>query len=421
LGTGWNGARAFTATSGPGISLMQEFLGLAYFSEIPLVLFSIQRAGPSTGMPTRTQQSDILSCAFASHGDTKHVMLFPSTPKECFDFAAGSFDIADRLQTPIIVMSDLELGMNKQFCDSLAWDDAHAYDRGEILTAVQLEGIEKFGRYDDIDDDGIGYRTYPGTHPTLGSYFTRGSSHDEFAAYTEDGDIYARVMDRINRKFKTAVKYLPKPEIKKQAKEARKHSKLGLIFYGSTATADIGSRTKSGEESLYDEIDMAVLAIELGASFVARSFSGDKSQLVPLIQAGFSHKGFAFIDVISPCVKFNNTDLSTHGYKNTWENYEALSSIDYVPMKEEISTSYAQGEDKEITLHDGSVIHLHKTSNNYEPNDKENAIHHINAFKKHGKIATGLLYINQDVSDLHELIDTVNKPFNSLNTHDLCP
>jgi len=195
----------------------------------------------------------------------------------------------------------------------------------------------------------------------------------------------------------------------------------GLTKGQLSATADLGSKTKTGEESLYDNIDMASLAIEMGASFVARSFSGDKSQLVPLIQAGLSHKGFAFIDVVSPCVTFNNTDLSAHGYKNTWENYEALSSIDYVPMKEEITTSYAQGKDKDITLHDGSVIHLHKTSSNYEPNDKENALHHINAFKKQGKIATGLLYINQDISDLHELIDTVNKPFNSLTTPDLCP
>jgi len=237
LGAGWNGARAFTATSGPGISLMQEFLGLAYFSEVPLVLFNIQRAGPSTGMPTRTQQSDILSCAYASHGDTKHVLLFPSSPEECFEFAAKSFDIADRLQTPIIVMSDLELGMNEQICDALDWNDSHDYDRGKVLNEEQLNEIEKFGRYNDVDGDGIGYRTLPGTHPELGSYFTRGSSHDEFAAYTEDGDVYARVMDRINKKFETAIKYLPKPEIKKQSQEDRKHSQIGLIFYGTTTSA----------------------------------------------------------------------------------------------------------------------------------------------------------------------------------------
>jgi 2-oxoglutarate ferredoxin oxidoreductase subunit beta len=195
----------------------------------------------------------------------------------------------------------------------------------------------------------------------------------------------------------------------------------GLTKGQLSATADLGSKTKSGEESLFDNIDLATLAIELGASFVARSFSGDKRQLVPLIQAGLSHKGFAFIDVISPCVTFNNTDLSTHGYKNTWENYQSVSHIDYVPIKQEITTSYEEGEDKEITLHDGSVIHLHKTSSNYEPYSKEDALHHINAFKKSGKIATGLLYINQDIADLHELNDSVDKPLNSLSSQDLCP
>jgi len=195
----------------------------------------------------------------------------------------------------------------------------------------------------------------------------------------------------------------------------------GLTKGQLSATADLGSKTKSGEESLYDNIDMATLAIELGASFVARSFSGDKKQLIPLIQAGLSHKGFAFIDVISPCVTFNNTDFSTHGYKNTWENFETLSDIDFVPMKQEITTNYAEGEDKEITLHDGSVIHLHKTNSNYQPYDRENALHHINEYKKKGKVATGLLYINQDIADLHELNDSVDKPLNCLSSQDLCP
>ena len=163
------------------------------------------------------------------------------------------------------------------------------------------------------------------------------------------------------------------------------------------------------------------MAIELGASFVARSFSGDKQQLIPLIQAGLKHKGFAFIDIVSPCVTFNNTDFSTHGYKNTWENYIALSEVDFVPMREEITTIYSAGKEKEITLHDGSVIHLQKTSSNYDPYDKENALHHINKHKKQGQIATGLLYINQSTSDLHELQDTVDKPFNTLGNHDLCP
>lgn len=232
IGAGWNGARAFTASSGPGVSLMQEFLGLAYFSEVPVVLFNIQRVGPSTGMPTRTQQGDLLSCAYASHGDTKHVLLFPASPKECFDFAADAFDLADRLQTPVIVMSDLELGMNEQICEPLHWNDKREYDRGKVLNAEQLEDIQRFGRYLDSDGDGIPYRTYPGTHPDKGAYFTRGSSHDAYAAYTEDGNVYAEVMDRLALKFRTAVKYLPKPEISNKDK----HS-FGLVYLGTTTSA----------------------------------------------------------------------------------------------------------------------------------------------------------------------------------------
>ncbi len=232
IGAGWNGARAFTATSGPGISLMQEFLGLAYFAEVPVVLFNIQRVGPSTGMPTRTQQGDLLACAYASHGDTKHVLLFPSSPTECFEFAARAFDIADRLQSPVIVMSDLELGMNEQICDPLNWDDKHEYDRGKVLNAAQLEEIGKFGRYLDVDGDGISYRTYPGTHPDLGSYFTRGSSHNPYAAYTEDGDVYADMMDQLTLKLQTALRYIPEPEISGGGK-----NKLGLMYFGSTSLA----------------------------------------------------------------------------------------------------------------------------------------------------------------------------------------
>src|SRR5262249_44593527 len=180
IGAAWNGARAFTATSGPGVSLMNEFLGLAYFAEIPAVLIDVQRTGPSTGMPTRTQQSDVMECAYASHGDTKQVCLYPSTPKECFDMTAQSFDLAERLQTPIIILTDLDLGMNDTMSEPLAWDDARAYDRGKVFTAEQLDALsERFGRYLDVDDDGICYRTYPGTHPTKGSFFTRGTSRDE--------------------------------------------------------------------------------------------------------------------------------------------------------------------------------------------------------------------------------------------------
>ncbi len=232
IGAGWNGARAFTATSGPGISLMQEFLGLAYFSEVPIVLFNIQRVGPSTGMPTRSQQGDLLCCAYASHGDTKHVLLLPSTPKECFEFAADAFDLADRIQSPVIVMSDLELGMNEQICDPLNWDDKRLYDRGKVLTADQLEEIEKYGRYLDTDGDGIPYRTYPGTHPEKGSYFTRGSSHDSYAAYTEDGTVYAEVMDRLALKMRTAVNYLPEPEVSETTT-----NKLAMLYIGTTASA----------------------------------------------------------------------------------------------------------------------------------------------------------------------------------------
>ena len=197
IGANWNGARAFTATSGPGISLMTEFVGLAYFAEIPVVIFNIQRGGPSTGMPTRTQQSDILSCAYASHGDTKHVMLIPANPKECFEFAAESFDISDRLQTPIFVLSDLDIGMNDWTCPEFKWDDAREFDRGKVLSKEDLDNMESWGRYLDVDGDGIPFRTLPGTHPEKGAYFTRGSSHDEYARYVEDGEVNARNLSRI--------------------------------------------------------------------------------------------------------------------------------------------------------------------------------------------------------------------------------
>ena len=198
VGASWNGARAFTATSGPGVSLMSEFLGLAYFAEVPAVLFDIQRAGPSTGMPTRTQQSDVLAAAYASHGDTKQVLLFPASVNECFEMGAASFDLADRLQTPVIVLSDLDLGMNEHFSERLVWDDERQYDRGKVLDFNALENMtERFGRYKDMDGDGICYRTYPGTHPTKGAFFSRGSSRDEYAIYTESGNDYVHNMDRL--------------------------------------------------------------------------------------------------------------------------------------------------------------------------------------------------------------------------------
>ena len=233
IGANWNGARAFTATSGPGISLMTEFIGLAYFAEIPVVIFNIQRGGPSTGMPTRTQQSDILSCAYASHGDTKHVMLIPSDPKECFEFAADSFDISDRLQTPVFVLSDLDIGMNDWTCPEFTWDDAKEFDRGKVLSKDDLDNMESWGRYLDVDGDGIPFRTLPGTHPEKGAYFTRGSSHDEYARYVEDGEVNARNLSRILKKFEGADKFLPKPIFKQETNASSK----GLIYFGSTEAA----------------------------------------------------------------------------------------------------------------------------------------------------------------------------------------
>jgi len=233
IGAAWNGARAFTATSGPGISLMQEFLGLAYFAEIPAVVFDVQRAGPSTGMPTRTQQCDLISCAYASHGDTKHVLLFPEDPAEAFDFAADAFDLADRLQTPIFVMLDLDIGMNHRLCRPFSWDDGRKYDRGKVMTAADLDAGKEFGRYLDVDGDGIPYRTYPGTHPSKGSFFTRGTSRDRYARYTEEGAPYADNMQRLIRKFETAKDLVPRPL---QA-NAAKPTKYGVIYYGSTAPA----------------------------------------------------------------------------------------------------------------------------------------------------------------------------------------
>src|SRR5205085_1570599 len=228
IGAAWNGARAFTATSGPGISLMQEFLGLAYFAEIPAVVFDVQRAGPSTGMPTRTQQCDLISCAYASHGDTKHVLLFPEDPAEAFDFGAAAFDLADRLQTPIFVMLDLD--MNHRLCRPLTWDDNRRYDRGKVMTAADLDAGKDFGRYLDVDGDGIPYRTYPGTHPTRGSFFTRGTSRDRYARYTEEGAPYADNMQRLLRKFETAKDLAPRPL---QA-NADKTTRYGVIYFGST-------------------------------------------------------------------------------------------------------------------------------------------------------------------------------------------
>jgi 2-oxoglutarate ferredoxin oxidoreductase subunit alpha len=233
VGAGWNGARAFTATSGPGISLMTEFIGLAYFAEIPVTLIDVQRGGPSTGMPTRTQQSDILACAWASHGDTKHVLLLPQDPYECFTFSAQALDLADRLQTPIFVMTDLDIGMNQRLCQPFDWDDSRSYDRGKVMSAQELEEGRDFGRYKDVDGDGIPWRTLPGTHPSKGSYFTRGTTRDPYARYSERGPDYIYNMERLMRKFQTAAGLVPQPELRQSDKPAR----WGVIYYGSTAPA----------------------------------------------------------------------------------------------------------------------------------------------------------------------------------------
>ncbi|MFN0164170.1 MAG: 2-oxoacid:acceptor oxidoreductase subunit alpha [Burkholderiales bacterium] len=233
IGAGWNGARAFTATSGPGISLMTEFIGLAYFAEIPATLINVQRGGPSTGMPTRTQQSDILSCATASNGDTKHPLLFPEDPNECFTFAATALDLADRLQTPIFLMTDLDIGMNQRLCEPLEWDDSRRMDRGKVMTAEELEAGKNFGRYLDVDGDGIPYRTYPGTHAKRGAFFTRGTTKDRYARYSEEGPVYVDNMERLARKWETAKELVPQPVTRR----ASRPTKFGVLYFGSTSPA----------------------------------------------------------------------------------------------------------------------------------------------------------------------------------------
>jgi 2-oxoglutarate ferredoxin oxidoreductase subunit alpha len=237
IGASWNGARAFTATSGPGISLMQEFLGLAYFAEVPAVIIDVQRGGPSTGMPTRTQQADLLICAYASHGDTKHVLLLPEDPRELFEFCALSFDLAERLQTPVFVLEDLDIGMNDWLCEPFTWDDKRVYDRGKIMTAEDLEAGKTFGRYLDVDGDAIPYRTLPGTHPSRGAYFTRGSSRDRFAKYSEEGPVYQDNMQRLLRKFETAKALVPGPVVERAKEKAQGKVKCGVIYFGSTTAA----------------------------------------------------------------------------------------------------------------------------------------------------------------------------------------
>jgi 2-oxoglutarate ferredoxin oxidoreductase subunit alpha len=247
IGAAWNGARAFTATSGPGISLMQEFIGLAYFAEIPAVIFDVQRAGPSTGMPTRTQQTDITACAYASHGDTKHVLLLPEDPYECFEFAALAFDLADRLQTPIFVMLDLEIGMNERLTKPFQWDDSRRMDRGKVMTAEDLEAGKLFGRYLDVDDDGITYRTLPGTHPTKGAFFTRGTSKNRMARYSEEGADYEENMERLLKKHRTARTLVPLAIERK----AQAPTRFGAIYFGSTTPAMVEADMMLTEQGIH--------------------------------------------------------------------------------------------------------------------------------------------------------------------------
>ena len=227
LGATWNGARAFTPTSGPGISLMSEFIGFAYYSELPAVIINVQRTGPSTGMPTRTQQCDLMTCAYASHGDTKHVLLFPANPEECFYMSVKAFDLADRLQTPVMMLSDLDIGMNDWICPDLQWDESYQPDKGKVLSAEQLESMDKFYRYLDVDGDGITYRTLPG-ESAKGSYFTRGSGHTKYGAYTENSADYQEVIDRLLVKWETARELVPEPEV-----EYSKFNKSAILSIGS--------------------------------------------------------------------------------------------------------------------------------------------------------------------------------------------
>ena len=352
MGASWNGARSFTSTSGPGVSLMNEFLGLGYFAEVPTVLIDVQRTGPSTGMPTRTQQSDLLLAAYASHGDTKHPLLFPASPKECFEMTADAFDLAERLQTPVIMMTDLDLGMNDHVTDPLVWDDSRKYDRGKVLTSEQLDLIGagtllspagdawsnvkngnghlaggtgdgdksvpapdlpgddgsdettgqpleqfrgKFGRYLDIDDDGIPYRTIPGTHATLGAFVTRGSSRTEYAVYTEDGDDYRRNMDRLVKKWNTAKELVPHPEFHRSGDTPvpiagssgetifvlRTHgdksvpAPFGVIYFGTSTYAAEEALDLLAEENIRLDA-MRVRAFPFGKAFVEFVNAHDK-------------------------------------------------------------------------------------------------------------------------------------------------
>jgi 2-oxoglutarate ferredoxin oxidoreductase subunit alpha len=245
LGAAWNGTRAFTATSGPGLSLMQEFLGLAYYAEVPAVVFDVQRVGPSTGMPTRTQQADLKSAAYASHGDTRQVCLYPAHPEECFEFALKAFDLAERLQTPVLVLSDLDIGMNDWMCPEFTWDENYQPDRGKMLDAAQLAKIDRFWRYYDHDNDGIPQRTLPGVHPK-GAYFTRGSGHSQYGAYTEDSKEYQVVVDRLRKKWLTAARLVPKSIIERSEVK----TEIGIVALGSSDGAVREARVRLAAQGI---------------------------------------------------------------------------------------------------------------------------------------------------------------------------
>jgi 2-oxoglutarate ferredoxin oxidoreductase subunit alpha len=253
IGACWAGARAFTSTAGPGVSLMNEFLGLAYYAEVPAVLFDVQRTGPSTGMPTRTQQSDLLLCAYASHGDTKHICLYPCDPHEAFEFAVKAFDLAERFQTPVLVLSDLDIGMNDWMVPRLEWDDSYRPDRGKVLSAEDLEKIEKFHRYVDGDGDGITYRTLPGVS-AKGSYFTRGSGHNKLGGYTEDPEEYREVLDRIARKIDGASRAVPAPVFRWASTagsgKPQREGRLGLVTVGGCHAACVEALDRLSEQGV---------------------------------------------------------------------------------------------------------------------------------------------------------------------------
>ncbi|MBT8056814.1 MAG: 2-oxoacid:acceptor oxidoreductase subunit alpha [Xanthomonadales bacterium] len=246
IGANWVGARAFTPTSGPGISLMSEFIGFAYYAEIPSVFINVQRVGPSTGMPTRTQQSDTMMCAYASHGDTRHPLLFPSNPHECFDMAVRAFDLAERLQTPVFLLSDLDIGMNDWMVPELDWDDAYRPDRGKVLRPDDLAEMDRFIRYLDTDGDGIPHRTLPGDDPK-GAYFTRGSGHNKYGGYTEDSDEYQEILDRLLVKWDTAKTLVPDAILSPSSKK----TKLGILAYGSSDGAVIEARDRLAELGIH--------------------------------------------------------------------------------------------------------------------------------------------------------------------------